>query len=321
MKRSNPSSSWGLPVRRAAGRACLAAVAATLTGSAALAQLVLPGAAPSTQRGSVTAPVSPNAAPSAPPAPRKPTAPKALPESSLDGKTLMLNGSRGRLTVEKRDKAALTVRLIVVGEKISKPGESCGVDLGAGQSIVMSASASRPQGVARYELGMQGCPVTFDVLDGGLYASGIGQACEISETDCRIDPRGVWGPAGTALDDQADAIEKDRARADKAVRETYKALIAKVPKTEKGGVRQIASEQAGFTSERELVCRDYAREAAHGFCSARYTELRAAALAARLNPAAAVSASSDTKPKPKPKPKPKMPIDPATGRPIAPVPQ
>ena len=101
-----------------------------------------------------------------------------------------------------------------------------------------------------------------------------------------------------------DSLEKDRARADKAVRETYKALIAKVPKTEKGGVRQIASEQAGFTSERELICRDYSRKSVHGFCAARYTELRAAALArARLNPGSTLAADTEAKPRPKPKPR------------------
>ena len=136
-------------------------------------------------------------------APRKPTAPKALAESSLDGKTLMLNGSRGRMIVEKRDKAALTVRLIVVGDKISKPSKSCGVDMGAGQTLELKAASARPQGVARYELAMEGCAVSFDVLDGGLYASGIPQACEIHEADCRIDPRGVWGPAGAALEEAA----------------------------------------------------------------------------------------------------------------------
>lgn len=318
MKRPISSTSMRrLRAARPAGALGLGFLVVLMAFSPSHAQLMLPGAAPSTQPGSVYVPVSPSTPPPASLAPRRPTAPKGLFESSLDGKTLMLNGSRGRLVVEKRDKAALTVQLIVVGEKISKPSESCGVDLGAGQPVELKASATRPQGVARFELAMEGCPVTFDVLDGGLYASGISQACEIHETDCRIDPRGVWGPTGAALEDAAASIEADRSRADKAVRETYKALIAKVPKAEKGGVRQIASEQAGFTSERELVCRDYAREPLHGFCAARYTELRAAALAARLNPGSTLSADAEAKPKPKPKP----PAAPPIPQPFPPVQQ
>jgi hypothetical protein len=288
-----------------------------LAGGPAFAQLVLPGAAPVTTPGGVYVPVAPSTPLNAP----KPILPpKAVSENSIDGKTLLLNGTRGRLTVEKRDKASLTVRFIAVGDMISRPGESCGVDLGNGQPITLAAAATRPQGVARYELPMPGCPVSLDVLDGGLYVSGITQACEFRETDCKVDPRGVWGPAPAGLEGSVDAIEKDRARADKAVRDAYKALIAKVPKTDKAGVRQVASEQAGFTSERELVCRDYAREAVHGYCAARYTELRASSLAVRLNPAAS-SSSAEAEVKPKPKSRPRVAPDPGGTPRAAPVQQ
>ncbi len=54
---------------------------------------------------------------------------------------------------------------------------------------------------------------------------------------------------------------------------------------DRNAVKAVASEQAGFTSEREMTCRDYARESVHGFCSARFTELRAAELAARVEAA------------------------------------
>lgn len=288
----------------------LAMIAGLVLATGAHAQILLPGAAP-------TGPTEP-AAPAAPPPKRKAPPPKTIADQAIDGTTLYLNGTRGRLAIEKRDKQALTVRLIAVGEKISQPAESCGVDLGAGQSVPLSA-AGRPAGVTRYELGMPGCPVAFDILDGGIYVPPGSQACEFTETDCRVDLHGMWGPPASAIEAEVASIERDRGRADKAVRESYKALLSKVPKTDKPGIRRIAAEQAGFTSERETVCRDYAREAAHGFCATRFTEYRAASLAARLGQAAPAEADARPKPKPKPKPKPAAPaqaIDPLTGLPM-----
>lgn len=286
------------------GAAFVTCLLACLFCAPAVAQIILPGAAPSSPPGAAPQPGEPDL-PAAPGPKPPPLPPKAVSEFSIDGKTIFLNGSRGRLTVERRDKDGLTVRLIAVGEKLSKPAESCGLDLGAGQPVVLKA-AGRPEGVARFELGMPGCPVMFDTLDGGLYARSEGGACEFQEGDCRVDLGGVWGPPPSVIEGDAAGIEKDRARADKSVRESYKALIARVPKTDKAGVRKIAAEQAGFTSEREVTCRDYAREGAHGYCATRFTEYRAASLNARLGKAGPVEASDQ----PRPKPKPKSPVAP-----------
>jgi hypothetical protein len=64
------------------------------------------------------------------------------------------------------------------------------------------------------------------------------------------------------------------------------------------GVRPIVSEQAAFSSDREQVCRSYAREGAHGFCHARFGEARALALAARLGLNASSAAAA---PAPRPR--------------------
>ncbi|QLP96550.1 MAG: hypothetical protein HZY79_02865 [Rhodoblastus sp.] len=64
------------------------------------------------------------------------------------------------------------------------------------------------------------------------------------------------------------------------MRAHYKTLIGRA-----GGhdaVKVVAREQAGFTSEREMACGAYESEVQHGFCHARFTEARAAELAARL---------------------------------------
>jgi hypothetical protein len=67
------------------------------------------------------------------------------------------------------------------------------------------------------------------------------------------------------------------------VRDNYKVLTQRAGPQ---GVRPIVVEQAAFSSEREQVCREYAREGAHGFCHARYTEARLASLANKLGLAA-----------------------------------
>ncbi len=44
-----------------------------------------------------------------------------------------------------------------------------------------------------------------------------------------------------------------------------------------------ARDQAQFSSTREEVCRAYAEETKHGFCSTRLTEARAASLRAKAD--------------------------------------
>ena len=48
-------------------------------------------------------------------------------------------------------------------------------------------------------------------------------------------------------------------------------------------IRSLAHEQAAFSSEREEMCRDYAREDQHGFCAARFTEGKLAQINQRLS--------------------------------------
>ena len=169
----------------------------------------------------------------------------------------------------------------------------------------------------RYTLDFDGCPMTLDVLDGAVLASVSSQTCSFQEADCRIEPRGVWGPASAALG-EVKGIESDRGKADKAVRDNFKALLARTKGKQE--IKQVAAEQAGFTSEREMVCGGYAREASFGYCASRYTEWRAASLAARLNrlegkPENALVAARPAKPKPKPAAAPAIvgaaPADPA----------
>jgi hypothetical protein len=100
-----------------------------------------------------------------------------------------------------------------------------------------------------------------------------------------VNPRGVWGPNPPPSCRSPARIETDRGRRRPDRAENYKVL------TQRAGParRPIVSEQASFSADRETVCRNYRGEATHGFCNARFTEGRAAQLAARLGIAPAPS--------------------------------
>lgn len=272
----------------------LALAIPVLAAGPAAAQLVLPGATPLEGSGLGDAP---------PPKPRKKTPPpKSFAEDSLAGKEFQRNGSKGRISLVKNADGTYALKLIAVGEKISKPADACGLDLGNGSLLALTA-VGRPDGVPRYEIAVPGCPLTLDVADGSLLVAGEA-LCTFQEADCRVDARGLWGPPPAELEPKVADFDGDRSRADKAMRETFKTLMARTK--DKAELKALVSEQAGFTGAREELCRDYAREPAHGFCGARYTELRAAALDARR---ARLEASGQlAAPKAKPKPKPVAPV-------------
>lgn len=249
---------------------------------AALAQpLILPGARlpSSTETPPAGLPLDPGnsgqgAAPTAPapPAPRPAKIPR---EDTILNRDLRLNGASGSLRVERAGKSDLRARVALSGTRLSRPGEACSVKPEAPVAVV---ARGRTDGLARYEIQVPACPITADLLDGALWVRS-GEECAVEAADCRVDPRGLWGPEPTVLAAQARVIEADRGQADKTVRENYRTLAGRARPQD---VRAIVSEQAAFSSDRETLCRSYAREAAHGFCNARFTEARAAQLAARL---------------------------------------
>ena len=210
------------------------------------------------------------------PAPARPVAVRAPSEDGVIGRDLKLNGISGALRIE-RGQGALRAQVTLAGAKISQPTESCSVKLSS-EPVTLS-SLGRPDGLARYEIQSPACPIVFDVIEGGVMVNAPAEACLIQEADCRVEPRGVWGPDPGSLIPKAAELEQARGSFDKAVRENYKALSQRAsPQT----MRPIVAEQAAFSSEREQVCRSYSREGVHGFCNARFTEARAVTLAARL---------------------------------------
>lgn len=243
---------------------------------AALAQpLQLPGAQP------FNAPGTQQAAPassSAPAAPRPPSMPsiKVAGEDAITGRVLRHNGSLGEAVFEKTA-TGFGLKLTADGFQSSNLVEPCAVSFG--EAPLPVTSLGRPAGVPRYRLEAPICPIVFDVLDGAFLVVEPAQPCVVEAAACRIDPRGLWGPDVRTLPARAKEIETARGVAERAVREGYRTLTAKADAVEQ---RSIAREQAGFSAERELICRAFQREGQLGFCGARLTEARAASIRARL---------------------------------------
>ncbi|GJE17943.1 hypothetical protein [Methylobacterium marchantiae] len=233
------------------------------------------------------------------PAPLRPVVLKAPADDNILGQELMLNGLTGSLKIDKAGTAA-TARITLPGTKISQPSETCKVPLSGGSPISLS-SEGRPEGVARYEVSGGECPLRFEVLDGSVLVTplGGGRVCTFAAADCATNPIGLWGPAAASLIPRSAEFDSGRGVADKAVRDNYKVMTQRARGQD---VRTIVTEQAAFSSDREQICRTYAREGAHGFCNVRFTEARALALATRLG-ANTTTPTASTTPRPR-KPKP-----------------
>ncbi|TXN22637.1 hypothetical protein [Methylobacterium sp. WL9] len=226
--------------------------------------------------------VDPNveaAKPAAPAPPRQPVVLKVPADDNVYGQDLMLNGLTGGLRLEKAG-AGVTAKVTLPGTKISQPTESCTVKLNAGGGVTLT-SEGKPEGVARLEAAAAECPLRFEVVDGGVIATPLGGSpvCTFSAADCATTPKGLWGPAAAGLIPRAGEFDGARGVADKAVRDNYKIMTQRLRGQD---VRPVVQEQAAFSSDREDLCRTYAREGAHGFCHLRFTEVRAIALAVRL---------------------------------------
>jgi Lysozyme inhibitor LprI len=209
----------------------------------------------------------------------RPVGAKAVTETAILNRDLKRNGSSGAIRIERAGRSELRARVALQGVRLSRPEQACTVRFEEPVAVTKEGPAN---GLVRITLRIPDCPVGGDLADGALWVRGGGM-CRFETQDCQIAAEGLWGPEPSALTGQIAAIEQDRGRADRAVRENYKALTQRAPPQE---ARAIVSEQAAFSSEREMACRSYAGEASHGFCNARFTEARAARLAARLGVAA-----------------------------------
>lgn len=269
------------------------AAGAFLLAPPALAQISLPGAVPAAPAGD------------AQPGKKKPRAKakkaeagpvKTPAETAATDRSLLHNGVGGRLELELRDKTLNVVKLTLAGDTPGKPGEACKVEA-VTTTPLPATPAGRPRGLVRYEVDLPACKFALEILDGAVLVEPAQRPCEFTTPACRVDMTGVWGPLATSLTARAKDIESARTKAEHTMRANFKALLAKTSGKEE--VKLVAREQAGFTSQREMICRDYQGETKHGFCAARITEARAVTLAAKIAEPAPVTAEADKGKKPR----------------------
>ena len=249
---------------------------ACLFATAAEAQLDLSGATAPAPAGTVVTPSQPKPRPKAP---RAAPPPQAASEVVLAGKTLSLNGGRSQISFVSQEKTVAISRLLLAGHKVSNARDECQVDV-AGTPLALTP-LGKVNGAARFSLALPACPFTFDVLDGAVLTSADAPTCTFKEADCQTGVTGLWGAQpGDIGPDRVKLIERERTAAEKAVRTAYKGLVSSTK--DRGIIKDYASEQAGFSSHREELCRDYIGEARHGFCASRLTQSRATTLEAEL---------------------------------------
>ncbi len=271
-------------------------VAAMLAGlvpaAPVAAQMVLPGAVAPTPAGTQISPPagSPKRLRRHAPArdvTRAP-APAVTPAPlSLAGQTLFLNGRKSQITFAEKDKTLQVSRLLLSGTKPPNGTEDCQVEI-PGMPLG-STDLGKPNGVSRIKLDLPACAIVFDVLEGAVLAVGDPPSCDFPDKTCRVNPAGLWGPqAGAIGPAEVKTIERARAQADTAVRTDFKLLLTTT--RDRPTISDYAREQAGFSSIREEICRDYAGEGRHGFCATRLSQARAAALRAKFVVEAAAKA-------------------------------
>ena len=256
---------------------------ALLAGSGpAAAQMALPGAVAPSAAGSVVKLYAPKKVEKAGPRP-------APGVGSIVGRPLLLNGGSGLLRFSTRGAALRIDKLKLIGEVISNPRQQCSIDV-VGAAPIETKSLARPDGLSRFEADIPACPMTFDVLDGAVLSPPQIAACVFTAVDCQASPAGLWGPEGSGLAKDSKSVERMRARAQSDMVANFKELEARVRDAAKG--KDLARDQAGFSSQRAEVCRDYAQEAAHGYCETKLTEARAAYLRARSDELPQLAAKS-----------------------------
>ena len=253
----------------------------------AAAQMQLPGALGGSPAGAPPKESGNSGGTEEPRAPPKPIIVKPPTEDSIVGHPLALNGTQGAMSFDRQGQGptadiALS-KLSLVGDKMSALTKTCSVDVALDPPLV-AKPVGRPAGALRYEVPLAACPFAIDVLDGAVLVATTAPTCEFKAADCRVALDGLWGPAPTDISDKrAKDLERDRVRIETTMRANFRVLLRRAGK-DRAAVKALAGEQAGFSSQREMACRDYKGESVHGFCSTQMTEARVLALLAKFGP-------------------------------------
>lgn len=253
----------------------------------ALAQLALPGAVAPAPVGTVDSPTPKKKRVGAPvgeggdESSRGPAiAPKLPSEDTIVGKPLHLDGNRSTIEFSRSGTDLQVAKLTLTGDRMSRSGESCRIEV-SGTPLKVTPRES-DVGLHRYQVGFPACSFSFDALDGAILVTNEGKACELKEADCRTDPEGLWGVGAAEFDPKTSKdMLGTRARVEKTMRSNFRSLYDR-NKGDKPLRKLIVQEQAGFSSVREEICRDYAQEPEYGYCALRVTEARTIGLGNQL---------------------------------------
>ncbi len=282
----------------------------TLATAPVCAQLALPGAAPAAPAGAPAATSKPKKAHGAAKGDKSGKAEMSALTSGegvelVDGRPLLLNGGAGLLQLSGRGDTLQVDKLSLAGEGVSDASQRCVVNI-VGEKPIAATSAGRPDGLERYEVDVPACPFAFDVADGAVLVPSQITACVFKAADCQTSPSGLWGPDGNTLEADAAAIGKRRTQAENAMARALHGLEDRAK--DSPDAANLVKEQNGFIGQRDDICRDYVKEAAHGFCATTVTAARAALLEARLAalspPDKADKSAKSEKPAKRKKPKP-----------------
>ena len=266
--------------------ACAAMLGAAMlgTGAPALAQMQLPGATNGVATGAAPRQAGGGSPASgdAPYVPPKPVPMKPPGEDTIDARALSQNGRRGAMSFARSGADLTLTKLTLTGDKISKPNESCSVAVALPAPLAVTP-AGHPSGASRYDVPIAACPFAIDVLDGAVLVSRPEPTCSFAAADCLVSPGGLWGPLPADISPaRIKDLERQRVRIETTMRANFRATLKKAGR-DRGTVKAIAGEQAAFSSDREVTCRDYDGESVHGFCSTQMAEARALALVAKFD--------------------------------------
>ena len=268
----------GLRIRMILASAVVTGISLFAVG--AEAQMQLPGATNGVPAGGTPKPARTGNG-EATPRGVKPVLLKAPSIDSIVGRALSLDGDKGAMMFDRAGADLVLTKLTLAGDKISKPGQACTIDV-AMTTRVVTTDAGHPAGTQRLDVLIAACPFSIDVLDGAVLVSRPDPSCDFTAADCRITPGGLWGPpAAEITPKQIKDLERERQRIETTMRANFRALMSRAGK-DRVAVKAIAHEQAAFSSDREMTCRDYKSESVHGFCSMQITQARALALLAKF---------------------------------------
>jgi hypothetical protein len=209
-------------------------------------------------------------------APTEPSERTARDVGSIVGETLYLNGSAGAMQIAMGDSARAPLKIVMLklrGEVISDPQQRCVISI-IGDGPLALVGLGAPDGLPRFRANIPVCPLSFDVVDGGVIVPPQAHVCAFKTADCQATPSGVWGPNPFTVINQIQTLAEDRSASETSIAASLRKAVATSP-TEKS---EIDKQETEFLVLRDQMCVSYEDESTNGFCHSAVTQARAALL-------------------------------------------